>query len=171
MKVLDLQCAMGHRFEGWFGSEDDYQQQDARGLVTCPVCGIAQVSKCLSAPRLNLKAGAEADRPPVKAQEANPDRTVPAVTTPAPQLDPEKAAHLAVLHAAWREMAQRMKAQSENVGDRFADEARKIHDGEAEERAIHGRATLEQAQELLEDGIAVLPLPPDDTDPTGGQLH
>lgn len=139
MKVLDLQCGQQHVFEGWFASEEDFAAQCARGLVECPVCGDAQITKKLSAPRLNLGHSREQ-----------------AVTAamPAPSSDAS-----AELQAAWLALARKVLANTDDVGDQFAEEARRIHYGEAAERGIRGRASPEQTQELLEEGIAVMPLP------------
>jgi hypothetical protein len=137
MKVLNLQCSQAHGFEGWFGSEDDFQSQLSRGLVECPLCGDAQVSKLPSAPRLNF--GASAPKPP-QTQEvmATPDTK---------------------LQAAWMDMVKHVIANTEDVGPKFAEEARKIHYGESEQRGIRGQASREETRELLEEGIGVLPLP------------
>ena len=134
MKVLDLQCSAHHQFEGWFASEDDFQGQLGRGLVECPMCGDKAVTKKLSAPRLNLGA-----QPPAKQQ---------VMTAPD-----------ASLQAAWLKMVRHVMANTEDVGERFAEEARKIHYGESEERGIRGQATPQQTEALLEEGISVLPLP------------
>jgi hypothetical protein len=137
MKVLDLQCAQAHRFEGWFASEDDFQGQLLAKLVQCPVCGSAHITKRLSAPRLNLGAGRD---PAVAAAE------------PVAQLPPEyPAEQLRVL--------RQILARTENVGERFADEARSMHYGEKPERSILGMASPAQTLELLEEGILILPLP------------
>ncbi|GAB3763164.1 DUF1178 family protein [Ramlibacter monticola] len=136
MKVLNLQCGHAHSFEGWFASEDDFQGQLARGLVECPLCGDAQVAKLPSAPRLNLGA----PEPKPARQEV--------VSGPTPQLQ-----------AAWMELVKQVLANTEDVGGRFAEEARKIHYGESEERGIRGQASREETQELLDEGIGVLPLP------------
>lgn len=139
MKVLNLQCRHAHGFEGWFASEDDFQGQLARGLVECPLCGDTEVSKLPSAPRLNLGA-------PEPAQPAAPRQEV-------------MSAPDAQLQAAWMQLVRQVMASTEDVGERFADEARKIHYGEAEERGIRGQASKEETQALLEEGIGVLPLP------------
>ena len=136
MKVLDLQCSQQHTFEGWFGSEADFQEQLARGIVECPLCGDAGVSKMLSAPRLNLGA----------APQAAPRQDV--VTAPD-----------ATMQAAWMKMVRHVMANTEDVGPRFAEEARKIHYGETEERGIRGQASVRETQDLIEEGIGVLPLP------------
>ncbi len=142
MKVLDLACAHGHVFEGWFGSDADFVQQQARGLIECPLCGNHQVEKRLSAPRLNL---GKADAP------AQP----PALPDPAPG----RAAKDPPVPAAWLRALREAVARSEDVGPRFAEEARRIHGGEAPARPIRGQSTVGEAVALLEDGIEVLPLP------------
>lgn len=144
MKVLDLHCRSEHVFEGWFASEEDFQSQLGRGLVQCPLCGDEQVQKRLSAPRLNLRASAS-DRAPAPTAEPSP----------APQL-PSDASQA----AAWLLRMRQAVAQSEDVGERFAEEARKMHSGETDQRAIRGQANLDQTLQLLEEGIPVLPLPP-----------
>lgn len=138
MKVLNLQCSHAHGFEGWFASEDDFQGQLARGLVECPLCGDTQVSKLPSAPRLNLGAS--------EPKEAAPKQEV-------------MSAPNAQLQAAWMQLVKQVVANTEDVGERFAEEARKIHYGETEERGIRGQASREETQALLEEGISVLPLP------------
>ncbi len=158
MKVLDLQCAHQHVFEGWFGSESDFQDQLARGMVECPMCGDAVITKRLSAPRLNFGAVNTGPREDVsanaeeKAAPAKPgagqEKTHDLVASP--QLSGE-------LMNAWMAMAKRMLANTTDVGDRFAEEARKIHYGETEERGIRGRATRDETEALLEEGIAVMP--------------
>lgn len=137
MKVLDLQCAHGHAFEGWFASEDDFVSQCARSLVQCPACGNAEISKKLSAPRLNLGA----------------EEPVPAASTELVPASPEQQA----LTAAWMEIARRIVAHTDDVGERFATEARRMHYGDAEERAIRGKTTPEEARALVEEGIEVMP--------------
>ena len=144
MKVLDLHCRSEHVFEGWFASEEDFQSQLARGLVQCPLCGDEQVQKRLSAPRLNLRASAS-DRAPAPTAEPSP----------APQF-PSDASQA----AAWLQRMRQAVAQSEDVGERFTEEARKMHSGEADPRPIRGQANLDQTLQLLEEGIPVLPLPP-----------
>lgn len=169
MKVLDLQCSQGHVFEGWFASEDDFQAQKQRDLVQCPLCNDHQVHKRLSAPRLNLGA-----RPPALArsghdarQPAQPDpdggssgAAQGAVTTAVAPFDQGEAAVLPqAIQAAWLRLARHIASNTEDVGAAFAQEARRIHHGEAPERGIRGQATAEEAMELLEEGVAVIPLP------------
>ncbi len=152
MKVLDLQCPASHVFEGWFGSEDDFQGQLARGLVECPVCGDRQVTKKLTAARLNL--GAARMEEGAGKSGANPAALVPSgAGAPPPEGLP------VAMQAAWMKAVRHVMANTEDVGERFAEEARKIHYGESEERGIRGQASPEQTRELLEEGIGVLPLP------------
>jgi hypothetical protein len=141
MKVFNLQCSALHRFEGWFASEEDYASQIERGLLECPLCADKTVHKLPSAPRLNLGAS-EAPAPPVADKQA-------LVAGDAAQ----------ALQAAWLQMARQIVSQTEDVGPRFAEEARKIHYGESEERGIRGQASREETEALLEEGIAVMPLP------------
>ena len=156
MKVLDLSCDGRHAFEGWFGSEDDFQSQLARGLVECPMCGSSQVHKLLSAPRLNLGAGQKPQRAAGAADE-NPASltatTAPALALPAP-MQPAEAA----MHAAWLKMMRHVVANTEDVGPKFAEHARRMHYGEADQRSIRGQASRDEAEALLEEGIAVMPL-------------
>ena len=147
MKVLDLRCSHGHGFEGWFASNEAFETQLAAGLVECPVCADTRILKLLSAPRLNLgnaKAPAEA-----AAASAAPSSAPAKAQAPAEQ-SPE---------ARWMRAVREVLAKTEDVGERFADEARRMHYGEAEERGIRGQATREQAEALLEEGIPVMALP------------
>ncbi len=152
MKVLDLQCEHQHVFEGWFGSEDDYLDQQGRGLVQCPVCGNATVSKRLSAPRLNLNTSRDAP-----SRQGAPD--FGSESAPQPRQDLVAGASVQQeLATAWMAMAKRILANTDDVGDKFAEEARKIHYGETQERGIRGRASADETQALLEEGIAVMPM-------------
>jgi len=139
MKVLNLRCAHGHGFEGWFASNEAFDTQLAAGLVECPVCGDTAIVKLLSAPRLNLGNS----KAPAEAAPAAPSQ-VPVELS---------------LEARWMRAVREVIAKTEDVGDRFAEEARKMHYGEAEERGIRGHATPEQTEALLDEGIAVMPLP------------
>jgi hypothetical protein len=137
MKVLDLQCSHGHGFEGWFGSENDFQEQLGRALVECPMCGDTSVAKMLSAPRLNFGAA-----------EPQSQQRSEVMNTPD-----------ASMQAAWLKMVRHVMANTEDVGERFPEEARRMHYGEAEERGIRGQASAQETEALLEEGIGVLPLP------------
>jgi hypothetical protein len=137
--IFDLRCQpAGHVFEAWFGSSGDYEDQRARGLVSCPICGTGEVDKAPMAPSVPRKgAGAE----------LSPDLF---------SSDPETVKQvMTALASVQREIV----ARSEWVGDRFASEARAIHLGEADARSIHGRASRQDVESLNQEGIPVAPLP------------
>jgi hypothetical protein len=149
LKVFDLQCEQGHVFEGWFGSDDSYETQQARGLLSCPVCNSDRVSKKLSAPRLNVS---HIRNPASPVAEPSSVGKSTAVAAPATE-------QLTKLQAEIMRHIRQMVRNTENVGDRFAQEARLMHEGEAQERAIRGTATPEEREELMQEGIAVMPIP------------
>ena len=136
MKVIDLRCQSGHRFEGWFAGDDEFLEQNGRSLIECPLCADKLIVRLPSAPRLNLSGARE----PAPAAPATPD---PALA----------------LQAKWMEMVRHVVAHTEDVGERFADEARRIHYGETPERGIRGQASAEQRDALADEGIEVHPLP------------
>ena len=148
MKVLDLRCGAGHAFEGWFGSEDDYASQRERGLVDCPMCGNADVMRLPSAPRLNLSgARAPASETPVAAAPAA------AAAQPA-----EMAVH-GTAAARFVEAVAELLKNTQDVGTRFAEEARRIHYGESDAKAIRGQTTPAEREALADEGIEVFTLP------------
>lgn len=142
MKVLNLVCAHSHRFEGWFSSEDDYRGQLERGLLACPVCGDAAISRLPSAPRLNMIARQRESEP-----EAPPAQ-------PAPPAQTEQQRQALLLQAI-----RHVMENTEDVGERFPEEARRIHYGEAEGRGIRGRASREEAEALVDEGIEIVAMP------------
>jgi hypothetical protein len=143
MIVFDLQCAaQNHVFEAWFGSTADYEAQRERGLVACPLCGDLDVVKAVMAPRVAAKGN-----------------QLPAATGGESQMMAAAPAETKEMLRASAEMQRQILAQSDYVGERFTDEARSIHLGEAPVRSIYGKATADQTRGLLEDGIAVAPLP------------
>ena len=137
MIVFDLKCPDAHVFEAWFGSTDDYEDQRARGLLACPICGADDLVKAAMAPNIAAKANSKAE---IDMASASPET-------------------VKEMLGALAQMQKKMLESSDFVGDRFAEEARAIHVGDAEARAIHGKATPEQANSLAEDGIPVTPLP------------
>lgn len=154
MKVLNLRCGAQHLFEGWFGSEEAFQDQHARGLVECPVCGDKVIEKMLSAPRLNLGAR-QPDAPAVASSNAHAPAPPEALAAP----DQAATGISSELQArVWRALRAAV-AQAEDVGERFADEARRMHHGDAQARQIRGRASRQETLALLEEGVPVLPLP------------
>ena len=138
MKVLNLRCEHDHRFEGWFGSDDDYVSQTERQLVECPMCGAKDITRLPTAPRLNVSGLRE-----VAASAAASDASE-VVTTG---------------QAQWLHAVRKLMAQTEDVGERFPEEARRIHYGETAERGIRGKATREEADALREEGIEVVSVP------------
>ncbi|QDZ27542.1 DUF1178 family protein [Noviherbaspirillum sp. UKPF54] len=130
MKVYNLSCDHEHRFEGWFSSEDDYASQLAQNRIACPVCESRSINKLPSAPRLNLSS----------AQEPRGDAT-------------------AKIQAQILSMVRKVIEGTEDVGERFADEARRIHYNESPERPIRGVATVAECEALVDEGIEVTPLP------------
>jgi hypothetical protein len=157
MKVLDLQCGQQHVFEGWFASEDDFVSQLDRGLVSCPVCGDLRLQKMLSAPRLNLRGGRDE---PAASATPSPASQAPATGGKSGRRSGAVAGpSVAAFQAQLLQTMRQMVASAEDVGERFADQARAMHHGEVEARNIRGRTTPEVAMELGEEGIDVLPLP------------
>lgn len=134
MKVLNLRCENGHGFEGWFASDDDYMDQNGRGLIECPLCADRVITRMPSAPRLNLSGAREAEAPPAAATAAD-------------------------LQARYLHAVREMLARTEDVGPRFPEEARRIHYGEAPNRGIRGEATPEERAALSEEGIEVVSVP------------
>lgn len=136
---FSLHCDHAHDFEGWFRSNDDFETQRKRGFVSCPECGSQKVEKALMAPAVSTSRKQE------KVALAMGEQQRKAM-------------------AALKELSEKVRENAENVGDKFAEEARKIHFGETEARGIYGAATIEEAKGLAEDGIDFMPLPvfPDD---------
>jgi hypothetical protein len=135
LKVFNLHCEQGHAFEGWFASAEAFDAQVAGGRVQCPVCGSTAISKALSAPRLNLGA------------EPQQQRQVAAMPTSEQ------------MQALFLRMAREIVASTEDVGEKFAEEARRIHYKEAPERGIRGVTSKDEAEALEEEGIKVMPMP------------
>tara|TARA_R110000824_G_scaffold111813_1_gene260546 strand:- start:350 stop:832 length:483 start_codon:yes stop_codon:yes gene_type:complete len=150
MIIFDLICTdKEHRFEGWFGSSHDFAEQQSRGLLECPLCGSKNIAKAAMAPNLGRKSNQD----PVPAQSAGvpPEGTVSSrVSVPAEYHE---------LIGKLAKAQEKMLADSEWVGDKFADRARDIHYGEADEKPIHGTASQDEVADLAEEGIAALPLP------------
>jgi hypothetical protein len=135
----DLICEKGHEFDGWFSDSEAFEKQQKRGFVECTVCGSAKIQKQLMAPRLRAKANSKAEGQKMVAGGGDP--------------------RLAAMMQMMREVRAHVEKNAENVGDKFAEEARKIHYGEKEERGIYGNATHDEAKSLIEEGIDVHPLP------------
>nr|WP_298927981.1 DUF1178 family protein [uncultured Erythrobacter sp.] len=148
MIVFDLHCEHGHRFEGWFGSSSDFDDQQEGGLVSCPECGSEQVGKAPMAPAVPAKSNTRADVPvPAKVENAKPvsNQPIPAEVQKAMKAL-AKAQDKALEKSTW-------------VGQDFAEQSREMHYGERDEAPIHGQATLEEAKSLVDEGVQVAPLP------------
>lgn len=160
MLVVDLHCAHDHAFEGWFASADALADQQARGLVTCPVCGSHEVVRRPSASRLNVsgaKAPAQADAAPEATATALPVSTA----SPSGKVPPDAKALEAAqaMQAVYLQMVRHVVQNTEDVGVHFAEQARRMHHGEEPERAIRGQASAQEKAALKEEGIEVLSLP------------
>ena len=150
MKVFELACDHDHRFEGWFASADAFADQQQRRLIGCPMCGSHAVKRMPAAPRLNL-SGAQAPAAPRRHGESSSAAAATGAERPA--LSPEQ------FQAMFIKMTRRIIESTEDVGERFAEEARRIHYNEAPERAIRGSTSREEASALREEGIEVFALP------------
>ena len=164
-----LACAEGHEFESWFQNSAAFDKQKKRGLVTCPVCGCAKVEKAIMAPRL-ARSDSEEIAPPVPVPPAMPASPQPASAMP-PMPVPAGKSAVAMTSPQERELRNKLKElrdhvtkNAQYVGQRFPEEARKMHYGEIEHRSIYGEASPEDAKALHDEGIEFHPLPvlPDD---------
>jgi hypothetical protein len=129
MKVLNLACAHHHRFEGWFASDEDHAAQVERGLLECPLCGDKAITRLPSAPRLLVSKQRDVALAP----------------------DP-----VSLRQSRWMRAVRHLIENTEDVGERFPEEARRIHYGEVQQRGIRGRATAEDTEALREEGIEVV---------------
>lgn len=131
---FSLHCEEAHEFEGWFRSNDDYDTQRKRGFVECPACGSNKVSKALMAPAISTSRKQEKMALAMGAEQKR-------------------------MMSELRALTDKMKEGAENVGDKFAEEARKIHFGETEQRGIYGEASPDEVKGLAEDGVPFMPIP------------
>ena len=135
MIVYNLNCAKGHEFEGWFASSSAFDEQQTDGKLVCPVCNSKKISKAIMAPSLSPSVGKQK-------------------SAPAPE-------ELRKMRQFMTGLRKYVEENAENVGQKFPEEARKIHYGETEERPIYGEASLKDVKELVEEGVDIAPLPPD----------
>ncbi len=152
MIVFDLSCDSGHRFEGWFGSSSDFAEQQEAGLVACPECGSAVVSKAPMAPAVPAKGNSQVTAPIAEAPAKHDSGEHQVSSRPMPKEVKEALSALADAQAT-------ALKQSTWVGDKFAEHSRAMHYGEKDEKPIHGRASAEEAKGLIDEGISVAPLP------------
>lgn len=153
MIVFNLSCSQDHAFDGWFRSADDFERQQREGMIACPMCGDAEIQKCLSAPRLNLGAPAPGEAASSTNANAQSRGVVSQEVVGASMMQGLQSHMLA-------QFKQFVLANTENVGAEFAETARRIHYGEETHRNIRGRVSPEEAQALREEGIETLGLPP-----------
>ena len=151
MKVYNLACPQDHRFEGWFASEEDCLAQQDKGMLACPVCDSTEVTRMPSAPHIGKSSSTELSVP--QTQSENLSGGVVALT------GKDHSQLEAQVQAAFLKGMRELMGRSEDVGDSFADEARKIHYKESPERSIRGQTTLDEAEALREEGIDVLSMP------------
>jgi hypothetical protein len=144
-----LRCDKDHSFESWFQSSAAYDSQVKRKLVSCPVCGSAKVDKAIMAPRIVGKKGRDKAPAPIEAP----------VETPATESTPLMMAQERELRAKIKELRDHIVKNADNVGERFPNEARKMHYGDIEHRPIYGEASPEEAKALIDEGVEVAPLP------------
>jgi hypothetical protein len=161
----NLVCAKGHEFESWFAGSAAYDRQAKRGLVECPICGSAKVGKALMTPRL-ARSGKSSPAAPATPETAAPETAAPETAAPEAPAASGAAAPVAVISPQERELRAKLKElrehlvkNADNVGQRFPEEARKMHYGEKEHRSIYGTASPDDARALHEEGIAFAPLP------------
>ena len=152
-----LRCERGHAFESWFQSSSAYESQEKRKLVNCPVCGSAKVERAIMAPQIVSKKDRDRAEAPAPA-------ATPAPEVAAPTSTPLLMAQERELRAKLKELRDHIVKNADNVGERFPNEARKMHYGDIEHRPIYGEASPDEARALIEEGVEVSPLPvlPDD---------
>ena len=157
MIVFDVKCGAGHVFEGWFADSATFEAQAERGDIACPICGDTAVAKALMAPRVaTTKAADKGADSPSRAPEPSQPPSAPSRETVTLAKQKEQAGQMM---AMMRAVKRHVERNFDNVGAKFAEEARRMHYGEADKRSIYGQATKEQAQELREEGIEFGELP------------
>lgn len=147
----NLRCERGHAFESWFQSSQAYESQEKRSLVSCPACGSAKVERAIMAPQIVSK----------KNRDSTAPQPPPAASTEAaaPTSTPLMMAQERELRAKLKELRDHIVKNADNVGERFPNEARKMHYGDIEHRPIYGEASPEEARSLIDEGVEVSPLP------------
>ena len=155
----NLRCERDHAFESWFQSSSAYESQEKRKLVSCPACGSVKVERAIMAPQVVSKKGRDSVAP-APTEVAAPTEIAPPTSTSTPLLMAQERE----LRAKLKELRDHIVKNADNVGERFPNEARKMHYGDIEHRPIYGEASPEEARSLIEEGVEVSPLPilPDD---------
>ena len=149
----NLRCEKGHAFESWFQSSSAYESQEKRALVSCPACGSTNVERAIMAPQIVSTKKPRAEPAPAPAAPA------PAAEQAAPSSTPLMMAQERELRAKLKELRDHIVKNADNVGERFPNEARKMHYGDIEHRPIYGEASPEEARSLIDEGVEVSPLP------------
>jgi hypothetical protein len=150
----NLRCERGHAFESWFQSSSAYESQEKRKLVNCPACGSAKVERAIMAPQIVSQKGRDNAAPALlPAPAASTEVTASASTTPLMMAQERE------LRAKLKELRDHIVKNADNVGERFPNEARKMHYGDIEHRPIYGEASPDEARSLIEEGVEVTPLP------------
>jgi hypothetical protein len=154
----NLRCEKGHAFESWFQSSAAYETQEKRKLVNCPVCGSAKVERAIMAPQIVSNKGRQSAEAAPAPATTSTEVTAPAASTPLLMAQERE------LRAKLKELREHIVKNADNVGERFPNEARKMHYGDIEHRPIYGEASPEEARALIDEGVEVTPLPvlPDD---------
>ena len=150
-----LACDKGHQFESWFADSAAYDKQAKRKLVSCPICGSAKVDKTIMAPRVSTSKKRAKTADMAANMSATAPAPVAAENTPVAMVSPQEQEFRAKL----KELREQLTKNSDNVGDKFPEEARKMHYGEIEHRSIYGEASPQDAKEMLEEGIEFHPIP------------
>ena len=153
-----LRCDRGHAFESWLQSSSAYESQEKRKLVNCPVCGSSKVERAIMAPQIVSKKGRQSAEAAPAPATTSTEVTAPAASTPLLMAQERE------LRAKLKELREHIVKNADNVGERFPNEARKMHYGDIEHRPIYGEASPEEARALIDEGVEVTPLPvlPDD---------
>ena len=155
----NLRCDRGHEFESWFQSSSAYESQERRHLIDCPACGSSKVERAIMAPRIVSKKGRDTAQPAAATQPAPAPAEATATESTSLMMAQERE-----LRAKLKELRDHIVKNADNVGDRFPNEARKMHYGDIEHRPIYGEASPDEARALIDEGVEVSPLPtlPDD---------
>ena len=164
MILFDIKCSEGHVFEAWFQNNDAYEKQAASDLIECPLCGCTKVSKSLMAPNIPAKGKSDDFSESLPTNEHSDHRVMVSAhsksTNEVSSEDVKRA--IEHMHNTMAKFRQQVEKSCEYVGKNFADEARKIHYGEGEKRGIYGETTVRETEELIEEGIEILPVPGSD---------
>jgi len=163
MILFDIKCSDGHIFEAWFQNNEAYESQVERDLVECPLCGSTKTSKSLMAPNISQKGEIDRFTPEAVGEHQDHKVMVSAHSEATNEVSSEDVKRaLDHMHNTMAKFRRQVEKSCEYVGNDFAEEARKIHSGEGEKRGIYGETTIRETEELLEEGIDILPVPGSD---------